>query len=48
MIDIGMCGNCAWHKHESIDDGWVCTNPDSEHLSDWTDYEDTCDEWEEK
>lgn len=40
------CGTCKYHKHESIDNGWVCVNPDSENLSDWTEYEDRCDFWE--
>lgn len=40
------CGTCKWHQHESVDDGWVCVNSDSEYCTDWTDYEDGCDEWE--
>ena len=40
------CGTCKYHKHEGIDDGWGCVNPDSEYLSDWTEYTDGCEEWE--
>lgn len=43
-----VCGNCKWHRHESIDNGWVCTNPDSDYIGDWTDYEDRCWEFEER
>jgi hypothetical protein len=25
------CGTCRWHKHEDIDDGWVCVNDQSEY-----------------
>ena len=34
------CGTCKYHHHESIDDGWVCVNSDSEYCTDWTEYED--------
>lgn len=43
-----ICGNCRYHKHESVDDGWICTNPDSNNIADWTEYEDTCPDWEER
>lgn len=42
------CGTCKYHEHERIDDGWVCVNPDSEYYSDWTEYGDCCDDWEER
>ena len=42
------CGNCKFHLHEDIDDGWVCVNPRSRFCADWTEYEDACEEWEEK
>ena len=40
------CGTCIWHKQESIDSGYVCVNDRSDYLSDWTEYEDCCEEWE--
>lgn len=43
-----ICGTCRYHYHEDIDDGWVCVNPDSDYRADWTEYEDTCDEWERR
>lgn len=41
-------GIYKWHEHESIDNGWVCVNGDSEYCSDWTEYSHWCDEWEER
>lgn len=41
------CRTCQWHEHESIDDGYVCVNADSEHCTDLTENEDCCEEWEE-
>lgn len=40
------CGTCRYHRHESIDDGWVCVNDESDYYTDWTDYEFCCSEWE--
>lgn len=42
------CGTCKWHLYENIDEGFVCTNIDSEYCADWTDYDDTCEDWEGK
>ncbi len=42
-----ICGYCKWHRFEKESEGWVCTNPNSENYSDWTDYGETCDEQEE-
>lgn len=39
------CGTCRWHRRDYAGD-WVCCNDQSENLSDWTDYEDSCEEWE--
>lgn len=40
------CGNCKYHQYEDISQGWVCCNQDSEYVADWTDYTDSCEEWE--
>ena len=42
------CGNCKYHVHEPIDDGWVCVNSESTRCADWTDNEYTCCHWEGK
>lgn len=38
-----ICGNCKYHQHEDIDDGWVCVNDSSENLADWTETYDSCE-----
>jgi len=51
-LDLGskdrICGKCKWHQHEDIDDGWVCVNDRSEYCTDWTEYTDSCNEFEER
>lgn len=42
------CGTCRHHNYDESDEGWVCTNTESEYLADWTDYDHTCEEWEER
>ncbi len=42
------CGNCKWQRYEKDSQSWVCTNMDSEYVSDWTEYNHTCDQWEER
>jgi hypothetical protein len=52
-----ICGTCKHHKHIyahvrphgdgiKIEDGWACINEDSENAGCYTDYDDSCDEWE--
>lgn len=43
-----ICGTCKYYYYKSIDDGWVCVNDQSEYVADLTEYNDTCEEWEEK
>ena len=54
-----VCGTCKYHKHIyahvrthvneiNIEDGWVCINDESENMACYTEYEDSCDEWEER
>ena len=46
MNDLEICGTCKYHHHESVTDGWVCVNISSDYCTDFTEYEDSCDEWE--
>lgn len=46
MRDSEACGTCRYHQHESIDDGWVCVNDESDNCADWTEYNDSCEMWE--
>lgn len=48
MIDEKCCGTCKYHHHEDIGNGWKCVNDRSEYFADWTEYSDSCDEWEER
>ena len=42
------CGTCRYHEYEDFSQGYVCVNDESEYCADWTEYNDTCDEWEGK
>lgn len=48
MTNEKCCGTCKYHRHEDIDDGWVCVNDRSEYCADWTEYSDSCEAWEER
>lgn len=41
------CGTCRFHKKDYVGD-WVCMCPQSEYVSDWTEYSDSCDSYEER
>lgn len=47
MDEKKVCGTCKYHQFESVDDGYVCANDESEYLSCWTEYNDSCLEWED-
>ena len=42
-----ICGTCKWHHKDQFGD-WHCVNSDSEWCTEWTEYTDTCEEWEGK
>lgn len=42
------CATCAFHEFESIDDGFVCVNSESDYCADWTDSDFCCDAYEER
>lgn len=41
------CGTCEYHRPDESGEEWICANPDSEYVSDWTDYEWYCEDYEE-
>lgn len=47
------CGTCKWHRREEITFGnkpeeeWYCGNHTSELYQEYTEYEDSCEEWED-
>ena len=43
-----ICGNCKYHQYEDMSQGWVCCKNESEYCADWTEYNDTCENSEEK
>ena len=46
MAKDKMCGKCIHHRYK--DGEWICTNPDSECYGCYTEYNDECDEFEER
>ena len=42
-----VCGTCKWHKHEQLND-WSCDNHDGEYFGDYTEYSDSCPDYEER
>ena len=43
-----VCGCCGYHYYDKDDEEWVCDCQESERYSDYTEYGDTCEEWEER
>lgn len=43
-----ICLNCAYHCYERESQGWVCCNADSDYCADWTDADDSCEEFKER
>lgn len=47
-----VCGTCKWHKVLSASlsnyEEWVCNNEDSEFYALASEYDETCEDWEEK
>lgn len=41
------CGTCKWHSKDELGD-WLCVNDESEYCADWTEYSDSCEEWESR
>jgi len=39
------CGTCKFHKCYG-DGEWICENPESDNNTDYTNYQDTCCDWE--
>ena len=51
MPDISCCGNCRWWEKDDISDDpndHICVNEESENLADWTEWNDSCEEWERR
>ena len=48
VTNYGICGECKWHAYDDFGRAWVCTNDSSDYVADFTDYTDTCEEWEQR
>jgi len=46
--DERICGTCRWHCKYRNADNWVCVNRESDYYTDFTDYEDSCEDWERR
>ena len=47
MKDNTICGHCKYHRTDR-DGDWYCANPDSDYYTDWTEYNDGCEDGEER
>lgn len=48
-INLKICGTCKWCRQDDFfNDDWICVNADSEYCTDYTDYTNTCEEWEQR
>ena len=44
-----ICGTCKHHKPDLFDgEDWRCDNERSQHYCLETDYQDSCEDWEER
>ena len=41
------CKNCRYADWDK-EDGYICTNDESEYIMDFVEYDHTCEDWEEK
>lgn len=50
VTNYGMCGECKWHRLYEFDKygQWACGNKDSDYYTDYTEYTDTCDCFEQR
>lgn len=46
MEKIRCCGNCEYADYDDVD-GYVCSNEESEYLSDFVEYDFCCAEHEQ-
>ncbi|MBR5677087.1 MAG: hypothetical protein IKX20_03005 [Paludibacteraceae bacterium] len=43
------CGRCKWSERDKkFKEDYICVNDESEHCADWVEYEDYCDNFEER
>ena len=45
---VEICGNCKYHQLADVANEWVCMNEESENYADYTEYSDSCEDYEER
>ena len=45
--DVKVCATCKFNSKENHED-WTCDCETSEAYGHWTEFDDTCSEWEER
>jgi hypothetical protein len=40
------CGTCYWARRDHLGD-YICVNDSSDNCTDYVEYKDTCEEWED-
>lgn len=48
VTNYGICGECKWHIRYEHDKYWSCDNIDSDYFTDYTEYTDTCECFEQR
>lgn len=49
VTNYGICGECKWHRQDDYHkEDWICVNADSDYCTEYTDYTDSCEEWEQR
>ena len=45
--DNECCGTCRYHvPDDNWPSDWICVNPESDNVADWTEYDECCDWYE--
>lgn len=45
--DINLCGTCCYHQPDE-DGEWICENPCSDYYTDYTSYDHSCPDFEDR
>ena len=48
LIDNEVCGTCKHHYYDKEEQEWVCDCALSDRCGEFTEYGETCNEWEDK
>ena len=47
MNDNILCGTCCYHQPDE-DGEWICENPSSDYYTDYTSYDHSCPDYEDR